>query len=73
MYYSEHGVPHFHVRYGGHRAVFSIAGGSLLAGQLPPRALQLVQEWAAAHRDELALNWRRARRALPLVPVDPLP
>ena len=45
---------------------------ALLDGALPPRALGLVTEWAALHRDELSANWRRAREQAPLQPIAPL-
>lgn len=37
------------------------------------RALRLVQEWAAMHRDELEINWHKARDGLPLDNIEPLP
>ena len=53
MYVDEHRRPHFHVRYQGFSAVFSIATGQLDKGRLPPRATRLVTEW-----------WRRYKMAL---------
>ncbi|MGH2702818.1 MAG: DUF4160 domain-containing protein [Actinomycetota bacterium] len=47
--------------------------GSCLAGSLPRRALDLVEEWARLHRAELLANWERARREEPLHPIDSLP
>ncbi len=41
-------------------------------GGLPPRALGLVMEWAALHREELLADWERARKSEPLAPVPPL-
>ena len=58
------------------RALSLVAEWAELAGRSYSRtgsALALVTEWAAAHRDELAANWDRARRDEPLDPVDPLP
>ena len=57
MYFGDHNPPHFHVRYGRHRAVVGIRNLSLLQGRLPPRALGLVIEWALLHREELLRNW----------------
>jgi hypothetical protein len=37
MYYSEHPPPHFHVRYGEHKAVVSVDPPALIRGILPPR------------------------------------
>jgi hypothetical protein len=44
-----------------------------LAGELPVRALRLVQEWARMHRAELEANWARAEAHLPLDTIEPLP
>jgi len=44
----------------------------VIAGSLPRRALSLVAEWAALHREELLDNWERARRAERLQPIEPL-
>jgi hypothetical protein len=72
MYYDEHGPAHFHVRYGSHKASIAIESGSLFEGELPPRALGLIVEWAALHRTELLEDWERARSLQPLSPVAPL-
>jgi hypothetical protein len=74
MYWNEgaHARPHFHARYSGQAASVDLAG-ELIAGSLPLRALGLVVEWAALHRDELAANWELARREEALKPIDPLP
>lgn len=73
MYYREHGVAHFHATYAGSTVVVSIDTGDVLAGTVPARALRLVLEWAELHRDELRLNWTRAREDAPLQRIDPLP
>ena len=73
MYYREHGVAHFHATYAGETVVISIQTGDVIAGGISPRALRLVQEWFELHRDELRLNWARARENAPLVRIDPLP
>ena len=73
MYFSEHPPPHFHARYGEHKARIEIASGRLLDGRLPPRAQALVDEWCALHRDELLANWKRAEKKIPLEPIAPLP
>jgi hypothetical protein len=72
MYYDDHAPPHFHVRYGKHRAIVEIDRVALLAGRLPPRALGLVMEWATLHQEELEENWRRAREQAPLKQIPPL-
>jgi hypothetical protein len=40
---------------------------------LPPRAMRLIDKRFVLHRDELRLNWARAREGTPLVAIDPLP
>jgi len=57
MYFKDHDPPHFHVRYGEHRASVVIASLELRRGSLPPRVLGLVIEWAELHRPELMENW----------------
>jgi Domain of unknown function (DUF4160) len=73
MYYREHGVPHFHATYAGDTVVMSIESGEAIAGSAPPRAMRLINEWFLLHRDELRLNWARAREGTPLAGIDPLP
>lgn len=73
MFYDEHGIPHFHARYAEEKASVSIETLEILTGNLPKRALGMVMEWAALHRDELARNWTRARDSEPLEPIPPLP
>ena len=61
MYFSqsEHGVPHVHAIYGDFNAVFGIESQEMIEGDLPIRALRLVKEWAAMHRQELLDMWNR--------------
>lgn len=72
MYHHEHGIPHFHAAYSGHRASIAIETLEILAGSLPPRAYRLVRQWAVEHGEELAANWERARMRQPIRPIDPL-
>jgi hypothetical protein len=73
MYYREHGVPHFHAFYGGYEASISIESLNLLAGELPPRALRLVKQWASLHREELLRDWDLAEAGEVLEGIAPLP
>lgn len=72
MHYEDHAPPHFHARYSGRKAVFSIQPAEVLRGRLPPRVLGLVVEWASKHRVELLDNWQRARRLGTLKRIAPL-
>jgi len=44
----------------------------VLHGALPRRALARAFEWAALHREELQVDWDRARNRQVLAPIDPL-
>jgi hypothetical protein len=72
IYYGDHEPAHFHARYAGSRAAFSIETLVMMRGSLPARARALVLEWAFLHRDELQANWIRAAQAQPLLPIEPL-
>ena len=71
MFYREHGPPHFHATYGEYDVQVSIRD-SLVNGKFPARALRLVHEWQALHREELLENWELARRRRPLNTISPL-
>jgi hypothetical protein len=71
MFYSEHGVPHFHAVYGQHEISVEMESGKIY-GQFPPRALRLVLEWANLHKEELIENWQLARQGQPLRRIAPL-
>jgi len=45
---------------------------TVLEGHLSPRALGLVVEWAAAHRQDLIEDWHLARQQQPLKRIAPL-
>jgi hypothetical protein len=72
MNYNDHPPPHFHVRYAEQKAIVGIESPTLLEGELSPRALGLVMEWAAAHRQELLEDWNLARQQQPLKRIAPL-
>jgi len=72
MYFRDHGPAHFHAEYGEFEALFEIETLSILRGDLPRRAMALVLEWAALHRQELRADWERARGGTPLESIAPL-
>ena len=71
MFYSEHGVAHFHAVYGEHEISVEIESGAI-HGEFPARALRLVLEWANLHKQELIENWQLAKQGQPLKRVAPL-
>ncbi|MGH9360599.1 MAG: DUF4160 domain-containing protein [Thermoanaerobaculia bacterium] len=71
MFYSEHGVAHFHAVYGEHEISVEIETGTV-HGTFPSRAQRLVLEWAQLHRQELLENWQLAKQGQPLARIAPL-
>jgi len=59
MNWREHRPMHFHAVYGEHEAVLTV-DGKVYAGALSGRALSMVREWLALHRDEFELDWQLA-------------
>ena len=53
----EHNPPHIHAVYGEHNGLIEISTLKMIEGDLPPKALALVQEWALQHKDELKRMW----------------
>jgi hypothetical protein len=71
IFYSEHGVAHFHAVYGEHEISVEVESGAI-RGEFPPRALRLVLEWSNLHQQELIENWQLARQGQPLKRIAPL-
>lgn len=72
MFWREHGLPHFHALYAEHEAVIDVRDLRVLRGKLPRRAMAMVLEWAAAHRDELMEDWRLCTQLKPPKAIEPL-
>ncbi len=72
LYYRDHAPPHFHAIYAEHEAEIEIATISVLDGELPRRARNLVKDWAKLHREQLQRNWELARAGEPLEQIEPL-
>lgn len=59
LYFGDHPPPHFHAVYGEYVGVFAIDEASMIEGDLPPRAVRLVEEWCNIHQIELQQMWAR--------------
>ena len=68
----QHHVPHLHAEYTAKRAVFSIADGEVLAGELPSGKARLVQAWIEIHREELLADWELAVNGEEVFKIEPL-
>ena len=55
-----HHLPHIHARYSGMKVSIAIEDGRVLAGEIPPKQLKMVQAWVEIHRDELFADWELA-------------
>jgi hypothetical protein len=66
-HFGDHPPPHFHAyvgrvgRPGLRSSRFSIETGEPLDGQLPSAKVAAVRSWRAQHREELLVDWERAR------------
>ena len=72
MYFqqSEHNPPHVHAFYNGeYMGAINIKTAQLMEGDLPPRALKIVQEWVTLNRETLLEIWESQT----FVSVPPLP
>lgn len=67
----DHNPPHFHVRYGNHKAIITIDKG-IVVGSMPRKALRQVYHWLDIHRDELMANWQRLQNGETVQKIDPL-
>ncbi|MBR3460648.1 MAG: DUF4160 domain-containing protein [Clostridia bacterium] len=59
MYFqqAEHNPPHIHALYGEDMAAIDIQTGEVLEGHMPPKALAMVRELSAIHKDDLLHMW----------------
>ena len=72
MYWRDHPPPHFHARYAGYVAKFSIENFARLIGYLPPAQERLVSRWAREHQDELREAWKLCQIGNPPPRIAPL-
>lgn len=73
MLVKDHNPPHFHAKYGEFIGIINIQTGELMEGELPRRALRLVQDWTELHKTELIKNWQSAQSDNPEIEkIEPL-
>ena len=66
---SEHNPPHIHVIYGEYVGEIDIRTTEMIQGDLPNKALKIVQEWTQIHQEELLKMWE-TQDIQPLPPID---
>lgn len=69
---SRHHRPHFHARYSGNEAVYTIDQIEQLVGSLPINRHRQVMEWAEEHRIELEPAWDLLQKGERPDPIGPL-
>ena len=71
MYFaqSEHNPPHIHALYGEYMGAVNIQTLEMLEGDLPAKALSLVQDWIKLHKDDLLKIWN-TQNFIQLPPLD---
>ena len=57
MFFNDHNPAHFHVKYGGYKAMINIDTLEIIKGNIPRNALKLIIEWAIEHRGKLREDW----------------
>ena len=57
LFFGDHPPPHFHAVYGEYNALFDIKTLEMIEGDLPPRAMKMVVEWATQEQNELIRMW----------------
>jgi hypothetical protein len=57
IHFRDHLPPHFHAQYGEFEGIVGVNPVRLLQGDLPPRVLGLVIEWATLYSEELSNAW----------------
>jgi len=72
MFYGDHPPPHFHAVYQAEEVQVSIESLDVIKGRMRRRALVLVLEWAALHREELRRAWDVASRNQEPDKIEPL-
>ena len=70
--YGDHPPPHFHAVYQGEQVQINIETLTIMNGAMRRRALMLVLEWAALHRDELRQAWEQASQNQEPSKIQPL-
>jgi len=69
---SELKVPHIFILYQNKQAIFTIAEGMMLSGEIPDSKRKLVEAWIEIHRDALIANWQLATIGSALYQIEPL-
>jgi hypothetical protein len=62
MFFQDENPPHVHFKSADFAAKIRISDGTVLAGDVPNRALKRARQWIAAHRAALLQQWHEFQR-----------
>ncbi|MCL2040560.1 MAG: DUF4160 domain-containing protein [Bacteroidales bacterium] len=71
MFGNEHNPPHFHIKYGHYKAIYTIKNG-VIKGEVPISVIKKVIEWVEIHQDELYQNWELLKNGKDTNKIKPL-
>ena len=71
IFWRDHSPPHFHAKYAEDEITMEIQSG-IVNGNMPQRALKLVNEWRILHINELMEEWKLAEARKSLFTIKPL-
>ena len=71
MFGNEHNPPHFHIKYGNYRAVYTLKNG-IIKGEIPVTVVRKVMEWVDIHKEELDRNWELLQNGKEINKIEPL-
>ncbi|PKL86092.1 MAG: hypothetical protein CVV22_04155 [Ignavibacteriae bacterium HGW-Ignavibacteriae-1] len=57
MFFRDHNPPHLHAVYGEFNGLIDLRTLEMFEGDLPPRAYELVREWAKNYQEILLEMW----------------
>jgi hypothetical protein len=72
MFFRDHMPPHIHAKYGDYEGIVGLNPIGQIKGNLPPRVLGLVIEWANMYSKELNNAWQAASKGETIPKVPPL-
>ena len=72
MYFSDHGIPHFHAEPGNNNVSIAIETRQIVDGNLPAATRRIVIQWASRRQDELREAWQRRGNGEPPGRIPPL-
>ena len=72
MHFNDHNPAHFYAKYGNFKVIIAIDNLAIIEGNMPPKALSIVIEWASIHQKELLINWNKIIKTGKFTKIKPL-